>query len=85
MNDEGKYLEYWLAFSGNGSQNMLSILKKVKFDIKSDRLPSPFQYVYLSSKKLSKFWDFVAPWALTCVSRNSKQFCNLVLDVNYSE
>ena len=42
MNDEGKYWEYWLVFLGKGSENMLSILKKNKFDVKSDRFPFSF-------------------------------------------
>ena len=73
LNDEGKYWEYWLVFLGNGSQNMLSILKNINFDVKSDTFTFSF------SRCLPIFEKVVE------VSRNSKQFCNLVLGVNYSE
>ena len=33
LNDKGKYWEYWLVFLGEDSQNMLSILKKINFDV----------------------------------------------------
>ena len=45
--------------------------EKINFDLKSDRFTKKFwsQNIYLSSKKLLKFWHFVSPRApipVTC-------------------
>ena len=72
LNDESKYWEYWLVFLGNGSQNMLSILKKRTLTSNQTDLPFPLRDVYLSSKRLLKFWYFVAPQAL--IPRSNMRF-----------